>query len=83
MKISLGIETLLGIFILSVIIFSLIYKNIDKTLEYSDCIYISVSLQTFTGSSLIDNNKKIRYISTIQIILSYIFASIVLSNLIS
>lgn len=83
MKTFIRIEILIIIFILFIVIFSLIYKKVDNSLDYSDCIYISAAFQTFTGSSMVDNNKKLRHISSIQIILSYIFIAIILTNLIN
>jgi hypothetical protein len=83
MKLILRIEILITIFILFIIIFSLIYKNADSSLDYVDCLYISAAFQTFTGSSMVDNNKKLRHISTVQIILSYIFIAIILTNVIN
>lgn len=82
MKLAIRIEILISIFILFIIIFSLLYKNADNSLDYFDCIYISAAFQTFTGSSFVDNNIKLRHICTVQIIFSYIFIAIILTNLI-
>jgi hypothetical protein len=83
MKSLIRIEILIIIFILFIIIFSLVYKKVDNSLDYIDCIYISSAFQTFTGSSIVDKNKKLRYVSTIQLIISYILIAIVLTNLVN
>lgn len=81
MKFLLKIEILITIFILFIVIFTFLYKITDKNLSYSDALYIAASYQTFTGASLFEDNRKVRNITTIQMILSYTLVTIVLYSL--
>jgi hypothetical protein len=82
MQFLLKIEILISIFILFVVVFTFLYKMTDDTLSYSDALYLAASYQTFTGASSIEDNKKIRNIATVQMIVSYILVAIVLYSLV-
>ena len=82
MQFLLKIEILISIFILFVVVFTFLYRMTDDTLSYSDALYLATSYQTFTGASSIEDNKKIRNIATIQMIVSYILVAIVLYSLV-
>lgn len=82
MKCLLKIEILLLTFITFIVIFTMLYKNADPTFSYPDALYLAVSYQTFTGASSIEDNKSIRNIATVQMLISYILVAIVSYSLI-
>jgi hypothetical protein len=81
MNCLLKIEILIFLFIIFVVGFSLLYKYTDNTIDYSDALYLSVSYQTFTGASSVEINKKLRNVSTIQMLVSYIIIVIIVYNI--
>jgi len=70
--------TKLFIFFSSVILFSLLYYFSGNNLSYTDSIVLSTSFQTFNGADVMDFNDKIKIMSTIQMIFSYVFIVIIL-----
>lgn len=82
MKCLLKIQILIILFIIFICIFTTLYKLSDNTISYSDALYLAISYQTFTGASSAENNKKLRNISTIQMLISYILVVIIVYNLI-
>lgn len=82
MKCLLKIQILIILFIIFICIFTTLYKLSDNTISYSDALYLAVSYQTFTGASSVENNKKLRTISIIQMLISYISVVIIVYNLI-
>jgi hypothetical protein len=82
MKCLLKIQILVLLFIIFICTFSILYKLSDNAISYSDALYLAVSYQTFTGASSVENNKKLRNISTIQMFISYILVVIIVYNLI-
>ena len=72
----------ISIFFTLIFIFAFLYNKYCNFNEY-DSIYISTSIQTFTGTLLVENNKHAKKISIVQMILSYILMVIILHYLIN
>ena len=70
------------VFVVFIILFTLLYKNQDRDLDINEALYIAVGFQTFNGTNIGDGNKKLRGLITFQMILSYIFITIVMYTLI-
>ena len=77
-----SILTAITIFFILILTFTFLYNKYGNFNEY-DSLYISTSIQTFTGTSLIDTNKTAKRISIVQMILSYILMVIILHFLIN
>lgn len=61
------------IFIISIFTFALIYKIIlNNTVPYDTCLYVSTTMQTFTGNTLIEKNRIAKNVATIQCIITYV-----------
>lgn len=82
MKKIYQIEILLAVFIVFMVIFAFMYKYVGN-ISFSDALYISSAFQTFTGTVLVENNNKLKNISTAQMIISYIFVTIILYTIIN
>ena len=70
------------VFVVFIILFTFLYKNQDRDLDINEALYIAVGFQTFNGTTIGDGNKKLRGLITFQMILSYIFITIVMYTLI-
>ena len=77
-----SILTAITIFFILILTFTFLYNKYGNFNEY-DSLYISTSIQTFTGTSLVDSNKTAKRISIVQMILSYILMVIILHFLIN
>jgi len=64
------------LFIISIIFFSFIYKFNIPELSISDCLYVSTSIQSFTGTNIVDKYNISKKIATIQLIISYTLITI-------
>lgn len=66
-------EICIILFLVSILLFSLIYKiAIGNNVKYDECLYISTSMQTFTGNTIIEKYRVTKNIATIQCIITYI-----------
>lgn len=81
MKLVYNIVIAVSVFLILLMIFRELYKNYAGYND-NDSLYISTSFQTFTGNQLVENNKKAKNISIIQMILSYVLMVIILHFLI-
>ena len=81
MKVVYNMMIAVSVFFIFLIIFTHIYKNYAGY-DDNDSLYISTSFQTFTGNQMVENNKKAKRISIIQMIISYVLMVIILHFLI-
>lgn len=65
------------IFVVLILIFTFLYNNYAGY-NMQDALYISTSFQTFTGNSIVDQNKKAKNVSIIQMTISYILMIVIL-----
>lgn len=61
----------IALFLFSILIFTFIYKLYIPDLSILDCLYISTTIQSLTGNSLVEKYQVAKKITIIQIIISY------------
>jgi hypothetical protein len=70
----------LSIFFSTIIIFALMYYFSGNDLTISEAFVLSTSFQTFNGANVLEFNEKVKIISIVQMIFSYVFIVIILYN---
>lgn len=69
------IEVLSAIFLTFIAIFTELYSYY---LSPVDSFYCAVSFQTFTGTSMVEKEKELKIISSMQMIISYFIVAIII-----
>lgn len=62
---------ILGLIIISILLFTIIYFLIDETLFFSDALYYSVQIQTSIGAINISEDRTIKNVVTVQSLISF------------
>ena len=71
----------LSIFFSFIVIFSFLYYKSENNLDIATSFNISVSYQTFNGTDVLGYNDRLKNISSVQMILSYLVVILFISEL--
>lgn len=71
----------LSIFFSFIVIFSILYYKSENNLDIATSFNISVSYQTFNGTDVLGYNDRLKNISSVQMILSYLVVILFISEL--
>ena len=72
----------ISLFVIFIIIFTILYYKSDNNLDIATCFNIAVSYQTFNGTDVLDYNVKLKNISSVHMILSYLVVILFISELV-